>query len=248
MEFHTPGRPEDLPPFDLLWARAAALASLEAGGGASQHVYADAVVHHDDAGGNEWRLARLDDGRGVLVGADHECDEHVDIEGYDPYVGPDWLPWTWFTELESGREQGFAYWWDGAVWDRIDYPDIIDNDGLNLLLTHLSTTERTVERVLNFLDLRESTNEWEEGVLILTRVLELAERGAGSEEEWREALETALDFAARQDSQYVNRAKDDFDVAASMAVARATGLIDGFEAEVKPTENGRPQGWVPRPG
>ncbi|WP_304451438.1 hypothetical protein [Nocardiopsis sp. YSL2] len=36
MEFHVPGRPEDLPSFDTLWARAATLAVLEAGGGENQ--------------------------------------------------------------------------------------------------------------------------------------------------------------------------------------------------------------------
>ncbi|NKZ00444.1 hypothetical protein [Nocardiopsis alborubida] len=58
------------------------------------------------------------------------------------------MPWTWFTALENDREQGFAYWWDGTAWDRIDYPDLIDDDGLGLLLPHLSATEKETERVL----------------------------------------------------------------------------------------------------
>lgn len=248
MLFHTPGRPEDLPSFDTLWARAAALAALEAGGCENQHAYADAVVHHDDSGGNEWRLARLQGGRGVLVGADHECDEHVDLEGYDPYAGPDWLPWTWFTALENKREQGFAYWWDGDAWDRIDYPDVIDNDGLDLLLTHLSTAEEATGTILDFLDLRPSTDEWKEGSLLVQRVLELAEQGTGTAEEWSLALDAVLVFAARQDSQYLDREEGGFDVAAALAVARATGLVQGCEAGVKPAGNGRPQGWVPRLG
>ncbi|MCY9785227.1 hypothetical protein KIK06_15190 [Nocardiopsis sp. EMB25] len=248
MEFHAPGRPGDLPPFDTLWARAAALAALEAGGSKNQHTYADAVVHHDDAGGNEWRLARIAGGRGVLVGADHECDDHVDIEGYDPYAGPDWLPWTWFTELENRREQGFAYWWDGAVWARIDYPDLIDDDGLGFLLPHLSTAERAANQVLEFLDVGSFSDAWEEGSPLVHRVLELAERGTGSEEEWRAALGGVLVFAARQDSQYVDCEEDEFDVAPALAVARATGLVKGSEAEVKPAGEGRPEGWVPRLG
>ncbi|MFI6578054.1 hypothetical protein ACIBFB_19875 [Nocardiopsis sp. NPDC050513] len=248
MEFHAPGRPEDLPPFDVLWARAAALAALEAGGSRNQHAYADAVVHHDDAGGNEWRLARIEGGRGVLVGADHQCDEHIDIEGYDPYAGPDWLPWTWFTELENQREQGFAYWWDGAAWARIDYPDLIDNDGLNLLLPHLSTAENATTTVLNFLDLWSSSDKRREGSPLVHRVLELAERGTGSEEEWRAALDRVLVFAARQNSQYIRCKADEFDVAPALAVARATGLVKGSEAEVKPAGKGRPEGWVPRLG
>ncbi|MFF8768342.1 hypothetical protein ACF07Q_27840 [Nocardiopsis dassonvillei] len=248
MEFHAPGRPEDLPPFDALWARAAALAALEAGGSENQHRYADAVVHHNDGGGNEWRLARIEGGRGVLVGADHECDDYMDVEGYDPYAGPEWLPWTWFTALENNREQGFAYWWDGAAWDRIDYPDLIDNDGLNLLLPHVSTVEQAVEKVLKFLDLRTSTDEWDEGSPLIHRVLDLAENGTGTEEEWHEALDAALTFSARQDSQYVRRRRDEFNVAPALAVARATGLVKDSKAETKPAENGRPEGWVPRLG
>ncbi|MBR8741216.1 hypothetical protein [Nocardiopsis sp. MG754419] len=248
MRFHTPGRPDDLPPFDVLWARAAALASLEAGGSKNHHDYADTVVHHDDAGGNEWRLTRVEGGRGVLVGADHECDEHVDIEGYDPYSGPDWLPWTWFTTLEQQREQGFAYWWDGSAWDRIDYPDIIDNDGLDLLLTHLSTAERAAEGVLGFLEVRSGSPAWEEGSPLVLHVLELAERGTGTEEEWRQVLDAALGFASRQDSQYVHRGEDEFDVPAALAVARETGLIKGCEARTRPAGRGRPAGWVPRRG
>ncbi|MFE3459581.1 hypothetical protein ACFXKD_18730 [Nocardiopsis aegyptia] len=248
MEFHTPGRPEDLPPFDTLWSRAAALAALEAGGSRNQHAYAGAVVHHDDRGGNEWRLARIEGGRGVLVGADHECDDHTDIEGYDPYAGPGWLPWTWFTELENKREQGFAYWWDGTEWARIAYPDLIDNDGLNLLLPHLCTAEAAVGRVLDFLDVGSSTEESREGSVLVHRVLGLAETGTGTEEEWREALDGVLGFAARQNSEYVAPEEDAFDVAPALAVVRATGLVKGSEAAAKPAGNGRPEGWVPRLG
>ncbi|MEE2038970.1 hypothetical protein Q8791_17275 [Nocardiopsis sp. CT-R113] len=248
MEFHAPGRPEDLPPFGVLWARAAALAALEAGGSENQHVYADAVVHHDDGGGNEWQLARIEGGRGVLVGVDHECGYHMDIEGYDPYAGPDWLPWTWFTALENNREQGFAYWWGGSSWDRIDYPDLIDNDGLDLLLTHLSTAVEATEKVLEFLDLWPSTDEWEEGSHLVHRVLQLAEQGTSIEEGWRQALDAVLVFAARKDSRYLGRQQDEFDISAALAVARATGLVKGFDAGVKPAGHGRPQGWVPRLG
>ncbi|WP_201295054.1 MULTISPECIES: hypothetical protein [unclassified Nocardiopsis] len=80
------------------------------------------------------------------------------------------------------------------------------------------------------------------------RVLELAEQGTGTEREWHRALDTALVFAARQDSQYLDHQKDEFDVSAALAVARATGLVKGHEAEVKPAGNGRPQSWTPRLG
>ncbi|WP_233571027.1 hypothetical protein [Nocardiopsis sp. Huas11] len=214
----------------------------------NQHRYADAVVHHDDAGGNEWRLARVEGGRGVLAGADHECDIHIDLPGYDPYAGPDWLPWTWFTSLENHREQAFAYWWDGTAWDRIDYPDAITNDGLDMLLPHLCTTERAAGQVLDFLDVSPATDAWEEGFPLVRRVLDLAETRSGTEGEWHEALDHVLAFAERQDSEHLDWEEDEFDPSAAMTVARATGLIKGFEAEVKPAGHGRPEGWVPRLG
>lgn len=103
-------------------------------------------MHHDDAGGNEWRFPRIEGGRGVLVGADHECDDHLDVEGYDPYAAPDRLPWSWFAELENDREQGFAYWWDGSAWARIYYPEFIGDDGSGLLLSRLATAEDALRR------------------------------------------------------------------------------------------------------
>ncbi len=35
---------------------------------------------------------------------------------------------------------------------------------------------------------------------------------------------------------------------ATLVVARATGLVKGFDVEVKATENGRAEGWIPRLG
>ncbi|MBB5492325.1 hypothetical protein HNR07_003462 [Nocardiopsis metallicus] len=116
------------------------------------------------------------------------------------------------------------------------------------VLTHLSTAKEATGRVLDFLDLYSSTDEWEEGSALVHRVLELAEQGTGTAEEWHLALDAVLVFAARQDSQYLDSEDDKFDVAAALAVARATGLVKGYEAEVKPAGNGRPQSWVPRLG
>ncbi|XKK38933.1 hypothetical protein HFP72_31645 [Nocardiopsis sp. ARC36] len=68
----------------------------------------------DNSGGSKWRLARVQGGHGVLVGAAREGDERIDLEGYAPYAGPDRLPRTWFTASENDREQGSAYWRDGV--------------------------------------------------------------------------------------------------------------------------------------
>ncbi|WP_150254243.1 hypothetical protein [Nocardiopsis deserti] len=80
------------------------------------------------------------------------------------------------------------------------------------------------------------------------RVLELAESGTGTEEGWREVLDAALTFAARQDSRYARRRRGEFEVAPALAVARATGLVKDSEAAAKAAGNGRPEGWVPRLG
>ncbi|MEU3017449.1 hypothetical protein ABZ635_08675 [Nocardiopsis sp. NPDC007018] len=241
MHINIPGRPEDLPPFPVLWARAATLAALEAGGCKNQHAYADSVVHHDDAGGNEWRLTRVQGGRGVLVGIDHECGPPFD-ESTNLYDGPDWLPWTWLAELEDRREQGLAYWWDGESWDRVDYSDDAENDGLDLLLTHVSTARETVTKVLDFLDLDPSLDEGKEELVLIHRVLELAEKGTGGEEEWQRALDAVLG-AARRTPPYEDSPESDFDVAAALAVARSTGLVRGSRPETKEAGNGRPKDW-----
>lgn len=112
VRFHTPGRPEDLPPFDVLWSRAAA---LEAGGSENQHSYTAAFVRHDDGGGNEWRLTLVEGGRGVLVGVDHECGAHVDIKGYDPYVGPD-RPWTCCSPTCPQRRKPRRRFWNLSIY------------------------------------------------------------------------------------------------------------------------------------
>ncbi|MBE3000814.1 hypothetical protein IDM40_19255 [Nocardiopsis sp. HNM0947] len=251
MEFHTPGRPDDLPPFETLWARASALSVLEAAGAENGHEYVGPFVHHDDSGGNEWRLTRLEGGRGVLVGADHECDDHSSVEGFDPYAGPDWLPWDLLAELEDDREQGFAYWWDGARWDRIDYPDIIGNDGLNLLLKHLATRESALSRVMQHLDVPSGSDAWDEGAPRLDRVLQLAEERTGTEEQWRAVLDDAVVFIAKAqaDSEYRFREPDECEAAPALEVAERCGLIAGTSPEELPAGKGRPDdwSWTPRP-
>ncbi|WP_223839473.1 hypothetical protein [Nocardiopsis deserti] len=112
----------------------------------------------------------------------------------------------------------------------------------------MSTAEKAVKKVLDSLDLRSSTDEWEDRAPLVHRVLELAKSGIATEEEWREDLDAVLTFAAHQDSQYVSRGKDEFDVVLALTVARATGLGKGSTAKAKPAGNGRPEGWVPRLG
>lgn len=43
----------------------------------------------------------------------------------------------------------------------------------------------------------------------------------------------------------MSREKGGFDMSAALSVVRATGLVKGFETEVRPAENSRLEGWVP---
>lgn len=250
MEFHTPGRPEDLLAFDTLWARAATLAALHAGGLATMYEYGEAVVEYDDGGGNEWRLTPVEGGRGVLVGVDLECDAHTRIGGFDPYSGPEWLPWDWFTELQQNREQGFAYWWDGTSWNRVAYPDSIDNDGLDLL-EDLCTPERVVDEVLNacylFHDQVRNEAVDRDCAARVRRLLELAEQHTGNRTEWYQALDELLLGVERLESNFSTLRDGERTTAAALAVAQAAGLVSGSSAESKPAGDGRPAGWTPHP-
>ncbi len=80
------------------------------------------------------------------------------------------------------------------------------------------------------------------------RVLELAEQGTGTEREWHRALDTALVFAARQDSQYLDHQKDEFDVSAALAVARATAWSKDTRPRSSPpgtaAPRAGPRAWV----
>jgi hypothetical protein len=134
---------EDLPPLDTLWTRAAVAAALEAGAGRSAlHAPEDGRILFDDGGGNSWRLLCLEGGKGLLIGFDHECDEHIEDPALDVFAdAPAWLPWEWALDLEARGPIGFAYWWDGTCWARTPYPEYVTSDGIGWMLPPLLTED-----------------------------------------------------------------------------------------------------------
>lgn len=205
--------PEDLPPFETLWARAALAAALMHGDGDDDpfflHRAEDGLIRYDDYGGNHWWLLRVEGGRGVLVGQDHESDTiFLDEEGGDLFGdGPDWLPWTWLLNHEQRHNIGFLYWWDGRNWARTPYPDGIREDGVRLNLENLLTEEGLVER------LTDSTGRGEENGEEISALLPELVRAARDRELTEQTLSEALALL-----------HEETDPAAGMRQADALGL------------------------
>jgi hypothetical protein len=124
----------DLPSPDQLRGRWAAFAAICASRGWGDSAFAtreDGAVrwHYDDGGGNWGDLVRLDGGRAVLLGNDHEYSEtyfreaaeFFGEEETDLLAGaPAW--WEAPVVAAMAREQwvGFAYGYDGT-WTRAEY-------------------------------------------------------------------------------------------------------------------------------
>ncbi|MDT0304313.1 hypothetical protein [Streptomonospora wellingtoniae] len=157
-EFHRPGLPDDLAHPDLLWARAGMLAVVCAaiGGHWTGFYGVDASgLHHDDGGGNWWRLCRVGTEHTVLVGFDHEGSHTYDLDPHPIDLlagGPDWLPWSWLAGMEEAYPIGLVYWWDGAAWARAPYPADVGDDGLGLLLKDVADAERALDQAEDLLE------------------------------------------------------------------------------------------------
>lgn len=132
---HAPSRPEDLDRPDLLWARAATLAVLDAACGDRTEfaVDDDGVWCHSTGAGGWWRLTVLDGARAVFCGQDPDGSHtHVDGRQIDFLAGgPAWLPWDLLREDAAGNLFGFVYWWQDGAWHRIPYPEELSEDGLD---------------------------------------------------------------------------------------------------------------------
>lgn len=91
-----------------------------------------------------WRLARVEGGRYLLVGADLYADTvRPDLRPVDLFAdAPDWVPWDWLERVEARQLIGFAYWWDGQRWGRVSYPGRIRGDGMADLVARHSSPER----------------------------------------------------------------------------------------------------------
>ncbi|MEU3355062.1 hypothetical protein [Streptomyces sp. NPDC037389] len=139
MTIERPGRPGDLPSAELLWARWALVAVLEAsteqeGRGVHRtgHWIDDEGLHLDDCGCTWWTFARMGEGRFVLFGED----ESSEVKWHEPAVdmlagAPDWLPYGELRDRLRGYELGCVYWYENGSWARAPYPDGLGDDGLD---------------------------------------------------------------------------------------------------------------------
>jgi hypothetical protein len=146
MTIHRPGRPEDLPPGEELWARWALLAALESNAEREQcpsvhrtgHWIDEEGLHWDDPGCTWWMLSRRGEGRFVLYGED----ESSGVKWHEPPIdmlagGPDWLPYEELRDRLEGYELGCVYWYENGAWSRAPYPESLEDDGLDCGMSDL---------------------------------------------------------------------------------------------------------------
>ncbi|MFF3859779.1 hypothetical protein [Streptomyces sp. NPDC002209] len=150
MTIHRPGRPGDLPAAELLWARWAFVAVLEAtteaeshGVHRTGHWIDGAGLHLDDSGCTWWTLARMGQGRFVLYGED----ESSGVKWHEPPVdmlaqAPDWLPYETLRGLLEGWELGCVYWYENGAWARAPYPESLEDDGLDCGMSRFVDSEK----------------------------------------------------------------------------------------------------------
>ncbi|MFF6781285.1 hypothetical protein [Streptomyces sp. NPDC012510] len=139
MTINRPGLPGDLPAAEVLWARWALVAVLEATTEDEQAGHHrtgtwvdDKGLHLDDCGCTWWGFEPRGEGRFVLFGED----ESSGVRWHEPPVdvladAPGWLPHDRLTELVDSGELGCAYWYENGVWGRSPYPATLDDDGLD---------------------------------------------------------------------------------------------------------------------
>jgi hypothetical protein len=139
MTIQRPGLPEELPDPEVLWARWALVAVVEATTEAEESAHYrtgtwidDEGLHLDDCGCTWWTFSRLGDGRYVLYGED----ESSDCKWHEPPVdmlsgGPDWLPYQELRDRLAGNELGCVYWYENGSWARAPYPEDLKDDGLD---------------------------------------------------------------------------------------------------------------------
>ncbi|MFF5974744.1 hypothetical protein ACFY7C_24815 [Streptomyces sp. NPDC012769] len=139
MTIRRPGLPTDLPAPELLWARWALAAVVQATTASEKDgvhrtgVWIDEEgLHLDDCGCTWWTFSRLGEGRYVLFGED----ESSGCKWHEPPVdmlagGPDWLPYEELRDRLAGNELGCVYWYENGAWARAPYPEDLDDDGLD---------------------------------------------------------------------------------------------------------------------
>lgn len=153
MAIERPGRPEDLPAAELLWARWALAAVMEATAEAETlgvhrtGIWIDAAgLHLDDCGCTWWTLAPRGQGRYVLYGED----ESSGVKWHAPAIdmlaqAPDWLPFERLRNLMEGMELGCVYWYENGSWARAPYPDRLRDDGLDCGMSRFAVREQALD-------------------------------------------------------------------------------------------------------
>ncbi|MFD8146766.1 hypothetical protein [Streptomyces sp. NPDC059708] len=158
MEIERPGRPEDLPAAELLWARWALTAVLEASeeGENTPFVHRsgawidDEGLHLDDSGCTWWTLAPMGRGRYALYGED----ESSAVKWHKPAIdmlaqAPEWLPFERLRDLLEGWELGCVYWYEDGAWARAPYPQGLDDDGLDCGMSRYAVRAEAVDLLVN---------------------------------------------------------------------------------------------------
>ena len=216
MTVHSPGRPDDLPPAEDLWADAAALAVLTAGLNSVYLEKAEPDEHglrSRDAQNGWWTLSRWPDGRMLLCGIDEDYGETILEPPVDLLAGgPDWLPADYLADPMGGGETvGLVYWWDGT-WGRAPYPDGLADDGL----IGLAPVSRGEWRWRD--DLLECAPDTEEAGAAYDALLAAARSYAVGEATLRRL------FDALDPERLKTELRASVDIAAALDIARRTGL------------------------
>lgn len=154
MPIHTPGLPGNIPPADVLWARWALLAAIDATTEAEASTYRTGMwvdhdgLHYEDGGCTWWAMSRVGEGRFVLYGED----ESSGVKWHKPPIdmlagGPDWLPFDELRERIGAYELGCVYWFEDGVWARAPYPEDLRDDGLSCGMSLFIEREQVLDEL-----------------------------------------------------------------------------------------------------
>ncbi|MFD9722709.1 hypothetical protein [Streptomyces sp. NPDC059072] len=156
MAIDRPGRPENLPAAEVLWARWALAAVLEATARAEARgvhrggTWIDGQgLHLDDRGCTWWTFQQVGEGRFLLYGED----ESSAVKWHEPAIdmlaqAPDWLPHEHLRELLEGWELGCVYWSEQGTWARAPYPEELDDDGLDCGMSRFAVREEALNDLI----------------------------------------------------------------------------------------------------
>lgn len=155
MDINRPGLGGDLPAAEVLWARWALVAVLEAttaDEGAGVHRTGtwvdDEGLHLDDSGCTWWGFEPRGPGRFVLFGEDESSGVKWHEPPVDMLVGaPDWLPHEKLQDLLSSGQLGCVYWFENGGWARAPYPATLHDDGLDCGMSRFADRKQVLRTI-----------------------------------------------------------------------------------------------------